>query len=1317
MSHRVKNTNTPTAQMNHESHIDQPKMEPIAIIGAGCRFPGGASTPSKLWDLLAAPRDLTGRPPKNRFNGDAFFHADGTHHGATNAINSYYLEEDVSHFDTAFFNIQPAEAESMDPQQRLLLEVVYDSLCAAGQRVEVLRGSDTAVYVGLMCDDYNTMLRRDWETMPRYTSTGLCRAIHSNRISYFFGWHGASATIDTACSGSMVALDQAIQTLRNGRSKMAVAAGANLLLTPDMSISESKLGMLSTDGHCNMWDASGNGYARGEGVACVVIKTLSQALKDNDTIECIIRETAVNQDGRTPGLTMPSGAAQAELIRSCYERAGLDPLRWPQDRPQFFHAHGTGTQAGDPQESSAIAKALFTEDYEGEKLAVGSIKTIIGHTEGTAGIASVIGTMLALKNGVIPQNLHFHNLNPSVVPYYRNLEVPTSARPWKIRAGEVRRASVNSFGFGGTNAHAIMEEYIPIASSTELGTSAGLNLQFTPLVFSASTDKSLKEMLSKQLDFMKSHPNTNLGDVAYTLQHRRSVLSNCKSIMASTAEAAIEALETIVASGPGNDNSKAAIADYQDIQGSRFAGSWPKILGIFTGQGAQWARMGAALIEASPFAQSRLSELDGYLQSVPNPEDRPTWTLREQLLAPKNVSRISEAALSQPLCTAVQVILVDVLKAAGISFAAVIGHSSGEIGTAYAAGLVTASEAIRIAYFRGLYAKLSGNPTRVDSDSASPQSRGAMMAVGASYEEARDFCSREIFTDRIIQIAAVNSDSSITLSGDEKAIDEAESLLKAEGKFARKLKVDTAYHSAFMTPCAGPYLSSLDECGVGAGAEDQEGVNTQTRWFSSVLEGEEMTSDKLTNQYWLDNMCNPVLFAGALSEAIKQIGQFDLAIEVGPHPALKGPALATITVSSPNIPYTGLLSRDQDDVTQLGDALGFIWARLGADSVNFSAVESLPQTGSVAGIHKNKVVSDLPSYPFDHGRSYWISNRLPNQYQQRTPPNPILGVACFEAATSGEKQWRNILDPREIPWLKGHKLQGQPVFPAAGYVCMAIEAMNILASEAAAATHGQANEVSLIQLTDVELPHAIAFDDDDDKSQGVEVIFSLSSIVITDSDITAKWACYTATSGSDGKSVLNAKGAASCRLSPVSPCELPSRESETDKESRDNLVDVAVDKFYNFLSRKGYGYSAPFAGVSSIKHRLEYSSGKLLDQSESTWEDQLVIHPGLLDSALQTLFAAWVSPGDSRLWALHIPLSFSAITINPYFFTAAEKRTEMSYETYLTSETPTQVAGDIYLFHRDGELGSNNTAVRFEGAVLAPFSPASILALFKKPLK
>ena len=324
--------------------------EPIAVIGSGCRFPGSSSNPSKLWELLQKPRDLLTRIPENRFSADRFYHPDPSHHGTTNVTESYFLQEDHRLFDAGFFNVKQVEAHALDPQQRVLMETIYESLEAAGLSIESLAGSQTGVYVGLMCGDYSEHLQRDLNALPTYMPTGTARSIMSNRISYFFDWHGPCMTIDTACSSSLVAVHQAVQLLRSGESDIAVAAGSNLILGPEFYIGESKLKMLSPENRSRMWDIEANGYARGEGVAAVILKRLSSAIADGDHIECIVRESGVNQDGRTKGITMPSQYAQAELIKKTYAKAGLDP-RDPRQRCQYFEAHGTGTPAGDPKVS------------------------------------------------------------------------------------------------------------------------------------------------------------------------------------------------------------------------------------------------------------------------------------------------------------------------------------------------------------------------------------------------------------------------------------------------------------------------------------------------------------------------------------------------------------------------------------------------------------------------------------------------------------------------------------------------------------------------------------------------------------------------------------------------------------------------------------------------------------------------------------------------------------------------------------------------------------------------------------------------------
>lgn len=423
------------------------RSEPIAVVGTGCRFPGGVSSPSTLWDLLEKPRDVCREIPPSRFDITGFYHPDGSHHGTTNVRSAYLLQQDTRVFDAGFFNISPIEADSIDPQQRLLLETVYEALEFGGHTIESLKGSDTAVYVGTMFVDYNDTLLRDTNTLPTYFATGTNRSIISNRLSYFFDWHGPSMTIDTACSSSLIAVHQAVQALRASESRVAVACGTNVILNPDAFLFGSKMKMLSPTGRSRMWDADADGYARGEGVAAVVLKRLSDAMADGDHVECLIRETGTNQDGHSSGLTVPSSEAQTALIRQTYTDAGLDYENNPNDRPQFFEAHGTGTKAGDPKEARAIYECFGKHFTDDNPLYVGSAKTVLGHTEGAAGLAGLLKASGIVQRGVIPPNMLFNTLNPAIEEFYHGIQVPTVVQPWpELPDGVPRRVSVNNFG-------------------------------------------------------------------------------------------------------------------------------------------------------------------------------------------------------------------------------------------------------------------------------------------------------------------------------------------------------------------------------------------------------------------------------------------------------------------------------------------------------------------------------------------------------------------------------------------------------------------------------------------------------------------------------------------------------------------------------------------------------------------------------------------------------------------------------------------------------------------------------------------------------
>ena len=560
--------------------------EPIAIVGSACRFPGSASSPSKLWELLKDPKDVIRDFPPERLHFDNFYDKDGEAHGRTDVQKrSYLLQEDCRLFDAAFFRINPKEAHGMDPQQRILLETVFEALEGAGWPLDGLEGSQTSVHVGVMTEDYNEIQMRDPETLETYAATGLARSILSNRISYFFNLKGPSMTIDTACSSSLVGLHLAVQGLRNGDASKAIVAGTTLLLDPGMYIAESNLHMLSRDSRSRMWDKHANGYARGEGCAAVILKPLSQAVRDNDYIECIIRETGINSDGRTNGITMPNPSAQAALIEKTYRKAGLDPVL---DRCQYFECHGTGTQAGDPVEARAIKEAFFPNGagrVEDNVLYCGSIKTVIGHLEGCAGLASLLKASLAIQNKAIPPNMHFSELSPLVKPYYDNLCVPTTLLPWPKTHGKPLRASVNSFGFGGTNAHVIVESY---EQSWEAGNGdiEGTTLEARPqavlpgpFVFSAKSRSALLTSLKQITEHIRKNPSLDLDALSWVLHSRRTAFPIRIAVSGSTRQRLLEGLEKQISISESSSNATIGVRAHPSDPKQH-----AKILGIFTGQ-------------------------------------------------------------------------------------------------------------------------------------------------------------------------------------------------------------------------------------------------------------------------------------------------------------------------------------------------------------------------------------------------------------------------------------------------------------------------------------------------------------------------------------------------------------------------------------------------------------------------------------------------------------------------------------------------------------------------------------------------------------
>ena len=1242
--------------------------DPIAIVGSACRLPGGSSSPAKLWDLLRAPRDVLSDFPPDRLNLSRFHSSNGEHHGSTDVENkSYLLSEDPRFFDAAFFHISPFEADGMDPQQRLLLETVYEAIESAGCTLEGIQGSQTSVFVGSMTADYTDIQMRDTETMPRYAVTGTARSLLSNRVSYFFDLKGESMTIDTACSSSLVALHQAVQSLRNGHSRNSIVAGVNLILDSTMFIGESNLHMLSSDVRSRMWDKSANGYARGEGIAAIYLKSLSQALNDGDHIECLVRETFINSDGRTKGITMPSAAAQAALIRQTYRNAGLDPLV---DRCQYFECHGTGTSAGDPQEAQAIQEAFFpTKAAKVEtKLFLGSIKTVVGHTEGCAGLAGVLKASLAIQHRAIPPNMHFNELNPAITPYYDHLQVATNLMPWPKLAGTPLRASVNSFGFGGTNAHAILESYEPETSPGSQNTHSDQlcpgECFVGPLTFSAKTDKSLLTLVKEFSTYIKSHPTVDLNDLTWILGTKRTCHPIKGFFSGATRQRLLAFMDKQVesAEASGEFGVQAHPINADEI---------PGILGIFTGQGAQWITMAKELILGCRLFHESIQTCEKSLACLPDP---PSWSLTRELLADDSSSRISEAALAQPLCTAVQVAMVDLIRAAGIKLDAVVGHSSGEIAATYAAGIISASDAIRIAYYRGYYARLA---------QGADGRQGAMMAVGLTLDSAMAFCTEAPFYGRM-SVAASNSPSIVTLSGDVEAIHEAKRIFDVEKTFARLLNVDTAYHSHHMLACSVPYLESLKACSIKISPPRSDCI-----WVSSVrgdvelLEGDLLT---LQDHYWVENMVQPVLFSQAVECALWNGGPFDMVVELGPHPALKGPAVQTIKSAfglSP--PYAGFMRRGDDAIEAFSGAFGYVWSHLGPSMVN---LEGYQKAFRGSNAPEPNMIKDLPLYPWDHKNLHWSESRISRNFRLRGDrPHELLGRRVPDDSEDALR-WRNVLRLSELPWLRGHEFQGQVLFPGAAYVAMAFEASKRIAED---------QRIKLVEVQDLSLVRALVVGE---SQAGVEIVFTvriIDSEVCTGDGamIEADFACHACSDEANGSLEKRCTGRLIIYLGQASKNELPPR----DFNHRSKGAALDMERFFSSLADIGLNYQGLFKGLKSANRKMGYATGSAF-WSKAEIGQQHILHPAFLDSAFQVIFAAFSSPASGALWTPYLPVKIRRLVMNPMVeYHSQNEEIGFDVEAFLTKSSSTSIGGDVHLYNPKGSTG-----IQVEGLIMKSFS-------------
>lgn len=997
-----------------------------------------------------------------------------------------------------------------------------------------------------------------------------------------------------------------------------------------------------------MWDQGANGYARGDGVAACVLKTLSQAIADGDHIECIIRETGFNQDGATTGITMPSATAQKDLIESTYARAGLD-LSKPSDRPQFFEAHGTGTPAGDPIEAEAIAKAFYGETYGskglGEPLYVGSIKTVLGHTEGTAGVAALLKASLALQHSTIPPNMLLENMSKTVVPFTKNLEILKARKAWpSVVPGQPRRASVNSFGFGGANAHAILESYEPSSVS-------GKGAHFAPFVYSALSRQSLRDSLTAYVNFLEANPSLNLRDLAYTLQERRSAFPYRISFGADSASELVTQMNQAINSTNVNE---LGVRLSQPSGGQR-----PRTLGIFTGQGSQYIRMGAELLEKSETARTIIQELQADLEALPD-DLRPEFSIEEELRVAGERSRVLTGDFSF-LSTVIQILLVDLLKLAGVKFDAIVAHSSGEMAAAYAAGRLSRRDCMCVAYFRGRFASKMESPN-------GPHIKGAMLAAGMSEEDAESLCEDPLFAGKVC-VAAVNSSSSVTLSGDEEAIDEFKLILDDEAKFNRKLRVDKAYHSNHVLKHLPEYVELIKRANVKALDPGPDAP----LWISSVYAKEATSEMGISNEYWGTNVAKSVKFYQALKVAL-EAGEYGIAIEVGPHPALKGPATQTINeVLGKGIPYFGVLSRGADATASLATSLGSIWSHIGGQHLDLTAYE----TAMSSTKEPLNVLKGLPSYQWNHEGSYRHESRSAKKLRFQTQPfNELLGTMTPDSAPH-RLSWGHLLRASELEWISGHQVQNQTVFPAAGYICTAFEGARVLAGN---------RNVKLFELKNFVIHQALTFQTDD---AGIDVQTSLSAIENIGADHVRAKFTYSASAGEEDLTLV-AEGELHITFGDSSEKTLPQRHP-----TAPHMIFVDNERFYNLLATLGYGFDGSFKSLHTLRRKLGRSKVAIKSVSREVFGTPLLVHPAELDGGIQSLILSFSYPDDDQLLNMHLPTSMSSIRVNPAL---CQSMTDITADSKLGRSNTPGFSGDVSIYTND----STCAAIQMEGVELRP---------------
>lgn len=875
----------------------------VAIVGIGCRLPGGADTPERFWRLLRDGVDAITEIPADRFDLDDVYDPDPAAPGKIYARWGGFVEN-VDRFDAEFFGIAPREAKRMDPQHRLLLEVIWEALEDGGQVPERLAGTDTGVFVGISTHDYADLhLTPDrWPMLDQHVSIGNAMCAAPNRVSYLLDLRGPSLAVDTACSSSLTALHLAKRSLATGESDQAIVAGVNLILSPGLTIGFCKASMISPNGRCQAFGAGANGYVRSEGAGAVVLKPLARALADGDPIYAVLRGSATNQDGRTTGISLPSADAQERLMRRALQDAAVDA-----SEVQVVEAHGTGTAAGDPVEAEALGRVYGRARAIGEPLLVGSSKSNLGHLEAGAGIVGLIKTALMLHHRQVPASLHAERPNPEIPFGDYGFRVPTTLTPWPDTAGPAL-AGVGSSGFGGANAHAVLQE--PPRRPARDDPAAHRTVV---LPLSARSEAALRATAERYRDLLRSEDAPRLADVCATAALRRSHHEHRLAVVGTTTEEIVGHLDAYLAGEPS-----AAVAT-----GRAPKSRAPKLAFVFSGMGPQWWAMGRELLETEPVFRGALEACDRALTPTSG------WSLIDELTADETASRISETRVVQVVNCALQIALAALWKHWGVVPDAVVGHSAGEMAAAHVAGALDLGDALRVAYHRGrLLHRSSGT--------------GTMLAAGVSVDEAETLLDG--YADRVA-IAAINAPEAVTLSGEREALEAIAGVLEARERFHRFLPTDVPYHAPQVEAHREDLLAALVDLAPRPPAVP----------MASEVTGTWVAEEALDGDYWWRNIRQPVRFAACVDTLLDE--GVDAFCEIGPHPVLASYLATCAAARDTRVTLTASLRRFDDERRTMLQAL----AKLHARGVRVDWEQVLPVGEPVR----------LPTYPWQRER-HWF---------------------------------------------------------------------------------------------------------------------------------------------------------------------------------------------------------------------------------------------------------------------------------------------------------------------------------------------------------